>query len=170
MTELMHKPGFLGTAANWAADMTLVLMILIGVALTVGVVMARRQKYQTHRWIQTTSVALNVILVLWLMILPYRDFVAPGVPNLLGEPFYLVTTLHGIVGFFAFVLGVFIVLRANGLMINALKFNNYKLFMRVSYALYMLTIFLGLLVYYFWFINNPNPPTYGFLTPLSTGI
>ncbi|MBX3057848.1 MAG: DUF420 domain-containing protein [Anaerolineae bacterium] len=161
MTELMHKPGFLGTAANWAADMTLVLMIVIAVALTVGVVMARRQRYQTHRWIQTASVILNVILVIWLMILPYRDFVSPGVPDLLSEPFYLVTTLHGIVGFFAFVLGVFVVLRANGLMINALKFNNYKLFMRLSYALYMLTIFLGLLVYYFWFINNPNPPTYG---------
>lgn len=165
MTELMHKPGFLGTAANWAADMTLVLMIVIAAALTVGVVMARRQRYQTHRWIQTASVALNVVLVIWLMILPYRDFVAPGVPDLLSEPFYLVTTLHGIVGFFAFVLGVFVVLRANGLMINALKFNNYKLFMRTSYALYMLTILLGLLVYYFWFINNPNPPTYGVLPP-----
>ena len=44
MSELMHKPGFLGTAANWAADMTLVLMIGIAVALTVGVVMARRQQ------------------------------------------------------------------------------------------------------------------------------
>lgn len=161
MTELMHKPGFLGTAANWAADMTLVLMILIGAALTVGVVMARRQKYQTHRWIQTASVALNVILVLWLMILPYRDFIAPSVPGRLNEPFILVTTLHGLVGFCAVVLGVFVVLRANGLMIKPLRFNNYKLVMRISYTLYMLTILLGFLVYYFWFVNNPNPPTYG---------
>jgi uncharacterized membrane protein YozB (DUF420 family) len=157
----MHKPGFLGTAANWAADMTLVLMLLIALALTVGVVMAKRGRYETHRWIQTASVALNVILVIWLMILPYRDFVAPGIPERLDEPFFWVTTLHGIVGFFAVVLGVFIVLRANGLMIEPLKFRNYKLFMRTSYVLYMLAIFLGLLVYYFWFINNPNPPTYG---------
>lgn len=160
MEDLLHKPGFLGTAANWAADMTLVLMIVIAIALTVGVVLARRGKYEAHRWVQTSSVVLNVVLVIWLMILPYRDFVAPGIPQQLNEPFFLITTLHGFVGFFAFVLGIFIVLRANGLMINALKFNNYKLFMRTSYGLYMLTIFLGLLVYYFWFVNNPNPPVY----------
>jgi uncharacterized membrane protein YozB (DUF420 family) len=140
--------------------MTLVLMIVIAIALTIGVVLARRGKYGSHRWLQTASVALNVVLVIWLMILPYRDFVAPGVPGQLNEPFFLVTTLHGIAGFFAFVLGSFIVLRANGLMINALKFSNYKLFMRTSYGLYMLTILLGLLVYYFWFVNNPNPPVY----------
>lgn len=160
MTDLLHKPGFLGTAANWAADMTLLLMVLTALGLTVGVVMARRQKYEAHRWIQTTAVALNVVLVIWLMILPYRDFVAPGIPQALGQPFYLVTTLHAIVGFFAFVLGTFIVLRANGLMIARLKFRNYKLFMRTSYILYLITIFLGLLVYYFWFVNNPNPPVY----------
>lgn len=101
MNELFHKPGFLGTAANWAADMTLVLMIIIAATLTVGVVLARRKRYGAHRWVQTSSVILNVVLVLWLMILPYRDFVAPGVPQLLNEPFYLVTTLHGIVGFCA---------------------------------------------------------------------
>jgi uncharacterized membrane protein YozB (DUF420 family) len=160
MNELFHKPGFLGTAANWAADMTLVLMIIIAATLTVGVVLARRKRYGAHRWVQTSSVILNVVLVLWLMILPYRDFVAPGVPQLLNEPFYLVTTLHGIVGFFAFVLGIFVVLRANGLMIKPLRFNNYKLVMRISYVLYMLTILLGLAVYYYWFINNANPPVY----------
>ena len=29
MTELLHQPGFLGTSANFAADMTLVLDFLV---------------------------------------------------------------------------------------------------------------------------------------------
>jgi hypothetical protein len=122
--------------------------------------MALRGRYNTHRWIQTSAVVLNVILVLWFMILPYRDFIAPGIPEQLDERFYWVTTLHAFVGFFAFTLGTFVVLRANGLMIERLKFRNYKLFMRTSYGLYMITTLLGIWVYFAWFVNNPNPPVY----------
>lgn len=122
--------------------------------------MALRRRYEIHRWLQTIGAVLNIILVLWLMILPYRDFVAPGVPGRLEERFYWVTTLHAIVGFFAFTFGNFVVLRGNGLMIGALKFNNYKPFMRVAYLLYMATTLLGVWVYFTWFVNNPNPPLY----------
>jgi len=160
MTQLLHQPGFLGTAANFAADFTLTLMLLFAVLLTAGVLFAVKGRYTIHRWTQTTAVILSVIMVLWMMILPYRDFVAPGVPQRLAEPFYWLTTLHAVVGFFAFVLGVFIVLRANGLMIERLKFNDYKGWMRVSYILYMVTVLLGLAVYYAWFVNNPNPPVF----------
>jgi uncharacterized membrane protein YozB (DUF420 family) len=160
MTEILHQPGFIGTAANFAADMTLLLSMLVAVILTLGVVMALRKKYKVHRWLQTTAVILNVILVLWLMILPYRDFIAPGIPEKLGEQFYFVTTLHAFVGFFAFTLGVFVALRGNELMIERLKFNNYKLFMRISYGLYMATTLLGIWVYIAWFVTNPNPPVY----------
>ena len=44
MNELLHQPGFLGTAANWAADFTLMMMILFAVLLTVGVVFAVKGK------------------------------------------------------------------------------------------------------------------------------
>jgi hypothetical protein len=160
VTELLHQPGFLGTSANWAADMTLLLSILVAVIFTTGAVMALRQRYELHRWLQTAGAVLNVILVLWLMILPYRDFVAPGIPHRLAERFYGVTTLHAVIGFFAFTFGNFVVLRGNGLMIKALKFNNYKPFMRVAYVLYMVTTLLGIWVYFVWFVNNPNPPIY----------
>ena len=161
MNELLHQPGFLGTAANWAADFTLMMMILFAALLTIGVVFAVKGKYDTHRWVQTVAVILNIIFVLWMMILPYRDFIAPGIPQQLNETFYWLTTLHAVVGAVAFILGTFVVLRANGLMIKALQFNNYKLVMRISYALYMLTVLLGIGVYIVWFVTNPNPPMYG---------
>jgi hypothetical protein len=43
MTGILHQPGFLGTNANFAADLTLVLMLLIAVLFTVGFILARQK-------------------------------------------------------------------------------------------------------------------------------
>ena len=160
MVELLHQPGFLGTSANFAADMTLVLSLLVAAALTAGFVLARRGDYRTHRVVQTAAAGANAVLVLWLMILPFRDFIAPGVPERLGERFYGVTTLHALVGGCALVFGLYVVLRANGLMPKPLRFRNYKVFMRVSYTLYIAATLIGIAVYLTWFVGNPNPPTF----------
>ena len=140
--------------------MTLIVMIVIALIFTLGAWMAVRGKYGVHRVLQTTAVILNLILVLWMMILPYRDFVAPGIPQRLNERFYSITTLHALLGLAALLLGIFVALRGNGLMIKPLRFNNYKLFMRISYGLYMLATLVGIWVYFTWFVNNPNPPVY----------
>jgi uncharacterized membrane protein YozB (DUF420 family) len=161
MVEILHLPGFLGTSANFAADMTLVVSLVVAGALTAGFLLARRRRYGAHRIVQTASVAANAVLVLWLMILPFRDFVAPGIPQRLGERFYGVTALHGLVGGSALVLGVYVVLCANGLLPKSLRFRNYKPVMRVSYTLYMLATAIGIVVYLAWFVWNPNPPVYG---------
>jgi uncharacterized membrane protein YozB (DUF420 family) len=161
MTELLHQPGFLGTSANWAADMTLLVSALVAILLNIGVVLAVRGNYDAHRWFQTSAATINAILVLWLMILPFFDFVAPpDNPAELPLSALLTTRIHATVGFTALVFGLFVVLRANKLMPKALRFNNYKLFMRVSYLLYMLATLIGLFVYITWFVGNPNPPTY----------
>lgn len=161
MTELLHQPGFLGTSANWAADMTLLASALVALLLTIGVVLAVRGQYRAHRWFQTSAAALNAILVLWLMVLPFRDFVAPP-DNPAGLPLSAIATtrIHAAVGTAALVFGLFVTLRANKLMPKFLQFNNYKAFMRVAYALYMLATLIGLFVYITWFVGNPTPPSY----------
>ena len=161
MTELLHQPGSLGTSANWAADMTLVASALVAILLTIGVVLAVRGNYKAHRWFQTSAATLNAVLVLWLMVLPFRDFVAPA-SNPAGLPLSAIATtrIHATVGFTALVFGLFVALRANGLMPKFLRFNNYKAFMRVSFALYMLATLIGLFVYITWFVGNPAPPSY----------
>lgn len=160
MEQLLHQPGFLGTSANFAADMTLLLSLLVAASLTIGFVLARRRDYKAHRVIQTAAASTNAVLVLWMMILPFRDFVTPGIPARLGERFYAVTALHAAVGASALLLGLFVVLRANGLMPEVLRFHNYKAFMRVSYGLYMAATLIGIAVYLTWFVGNPNPPVY----------
>lgn len=161
MTDLLHQPGFLGTSANWAADVTLLASALVIILLTIGVVLAVRGKYDAHRWFQTGAATLNAILVLWLMVLPFRDFVMPA-SNPAGLPLSAIATtrIHAAVGFTALVFGLFVTLRANNLVPKFLRFNNYKAFMRVAYALYLLASLIGLFVYITWFVGNPNPPTY----------
>lgn len=160
MTELLHSPGFLGTHANFAADATLVAMVIIGILLTIGFVLARKKHYLAHRWMQTTAASANLVLVLWMMILPFRDFVVRDAGGPRPSYFYVITVLHAILGLSAVLLGIFVVLRANGLMIKPLRFNNYKVFMRISYVLYIVTILLGVVVYLVWFTSIPNPPVY----------
>jgi hypothetical protein len=56
------------------------------------------------------------------------------------------------VGAIGLVLGTFVVLRGNELVPKALRFSNYKLFMRTSYVLYMLATLLGVIVYVLAFV------------------
>ncbi len=161
MDDFLHQPGFLGTHANLAADMTLVVILLSAGLFTLGVWLARQKRYGAHRWVQTAAAVLNASLVLWMMLLPFRDFVAPGIPAKVGQPFYAISVLHGLIGATGLLLGMVVVLRANGLIPKPLQFSNYRLFMRVSYSLYMLATLLGLLVYLTWFVWSASPPSYG---------
>jgi uncharacterized membrane protein YozB (DUF420 family) len=160
MIDLLHQPGFLGTHANFAADFTLVMMLLIAALFTLGTVMARRQRYQVHRWIQTSAALLNLIMVLWMMILPFRDFVVRDIGGPRPTLFYTVTSVHAAIGFVALTFGLFVTLRGNELVPQPLKFNNYKLYMRIAYGLYMAATLLGVWVYIIWFITIPNPPQF----------
>ena len=57
-----------------------------------------------------------------------------------------------LIGAIALVFGVFVALRGNKLVPKSLRFNNYKLFMRWAYALYMLATLGGVIVYIIVFI------------------
>jgi uncharacterized membrane protein YozB (DUF420 family) len=160
MEGILHNPGFLGTNANFAADMTLVIMLLIAALFTVGFALARAEKYTAHRWVQTAGALLNLIMVLWLMVLPFRDFIVRDIGGPRPNIFYTVTTLHAVFGLSAVVFGLFVVLRGNNLMIKPLRFDNYKPYMRIAYALYMLTTLIGIWVYVTWFVTIPVAPAY----------
>jgi uncharacterized membrane protein YozB (DUF420 family) len=160
VTEFLHQPGFLGTAANMAADVTLSLSILAMLIFSFGFFLALKGRYETHKWVQTSGAILNIILVLWMMLLPFRDFIVRDQGGPREQVFYTITMLHALVGLFAFVLGNFVVLRGHKLVPKALQFKNYKLFMRTAYTLYFITTVLGIAVYYTWFVVAANPPTF----------
>ncbi len=147
MERLLSGPGILGTCAPFVADLALILVSLSAIMLTIGWQLARHKHFGIHRWVQTSAVTLNTAVVGLVMLNAFLRRILPGLPSRLLEADYGVTTLHALVGAMGLLLGVFVVLRANGLVPRALQFENYKLFMRTAYALYMLASALGILVY-----------------------
>ena len=160
MDFFFHSPGFLGTNANLAADTTLVIMLLTAALFSFGFYLARKERFDTHKWVQTFSALLNLIMVLWMMILPFRDFIMRDQGGPREGFFYTVTTLHALIGLSATIFGMYVVLRGHNLMPKFLRFQNYKPFMRVAYSLYIAATLLGVAVYLVWFVFTQSSPTY----------
>ena len=152
MSNLFKGSGFLGTNAPFISDVTLILMLLTAVLFTLGWQLAIRQRYAAHRWVQTWAVSLNTVVVLIVMISSFVIFILPGIPAKLGEGSYGITTVHALIGLVSLLLGVYVTLVGNNLLPKSLRFTNYKLFMRTSYALYMLATLLGVVVYIVVFV------------------
>jgi uncharacterized membrane protein YozB (DUF420 family) len=152
MIASLSRPGFLGTGAPLSSDLSLILILLTAVLFTVGWQLARRKHYVAHRWVQTAAVCLNAAVVLSYMVSSFVIHILPGIPGKLLQGDYGVTTLHALVGTASLLLGAFVVLRGNELAPRALRFSNYKLYMRTSYALYMAATLLGIAVYVLAFV------------------
>jgi uncharacterized membrane protein YozB (DUF420 family) len=86
------------------------------------------------------------------MVTSFIIYILPGIPGKLGEGDYAVTTVHSIIGAISLIFGVFVALRGNELVPKRVRFNNYKLFMRWAYALYMLSTLGGIVIYIIVFI------------------
>lgn len=151
MGKFSREPGFLGTQASMLVDIELAMLILAALLFTIVWRLAVGKHYRAHRWIQTAAATLNALVVLGSMISSYLNYVLPGLPAKLNQAYFAVPTVHAIVGLTAFVLGVFMVLRGNGLVPKALQFSNCKAFMRTSHALYMLATAIGVVVYLVWY-------------------
>ncbi len=147
MSDFYLWPGFLGTRATFGPDLALVLILVSSALFTIGWQLAVHKHYDIHRWVQTTAAIINASVVLVVMVGSFWGFTLPEVPSQLAEPRVWVTVVHACVGTVTFLLGVFVVLRANLLVPQALRFKNYKLFMRTSYGLYMFATLVGLAVY-----------------------
>jgi len=152
MSDFLTTPGFLGTKATLRSDLTLVLILITAILFSLGFYMARRKRFTSHRWIQTSAVILNTVVVLVSMVTSYIIHILPGIPARLAEGDYAVTTLHGIIGAIGLIFGIFVALRGNELVPQRLKFQNYKPFMRWAYALYMISTLGGVAVYIIVFV------------------
>jgi putative membrane protein len=152
MNNFLNGPGFLGTNANFRSDASLILILITAVLFTIGWRLAIQKRYEAHRWVQTIAACLNAIVVLSTMISSFMINILPGIPGKLNQGSYAVTTTHGLAGMIGLVLGIFVVLRGNELVPKSLRFANYKLVMRTSYALYMLVTLMGVVVYVIVFV------------------
>jgi len=132
---------------------TLVVILLSAVLFTIGWWLASQRRYEAHRWVQTVAVCLNAAVVLTWMVKSFVEYVIPRIPDRLDQA-YAVTAAHAAVGVIALVFGVFVALRGNELVPKAMKFRNYKPYMRGAYALYMLGTVTGVITYVLIYVTG----------------
>lgn len=148
----LQGPGFLGTGAPLASDLSLVTMILSLGLFTFGRHLALTHHYQAHQRVQTVGVILTAVVAVGFMLNSFTTHILPGIPSKLLEGDYGVSTLHAFIGATAVLGGIFMVLRGNNLVPAPLRFSNYRPFMRATYALFAIATLLGIVVYALVFI------------------
>jgi uncharacterized membrane protein YozB (DUF420 family) len=147
--------GFLGTAAPSHADLTLLLEIAMGVGLLIGGQLARRRHFRGHAWCQSAIVLLNLALIVFAMIPPFRVHVSPEIPLKLGKAYYALATAHAALGAITEVTGLYVLLAAGtNVLPENFRIRNYKPWMRSVLVLWWIVLLLGLATYARWYVPN----------------
>jgi plastocyanin/uncharacterized membrane protein YozB (DUF420 family) len=145
--------GFLGTGASFRADLNLVVQIAMGLALLVGMMLARAKNFRAHKYCQSSVMLLNLVMIFLIMAPSFHHQVEPQLPGGLKEAYYLVPYIHAVLGTVAELLGLYIVLvAATRLMPKRLRFKRFKPWMRTALALWWIVVLIGIGTYYVWYI------------------
>jgi plastocyanin/uncharacterized membrane protein YozB (DUF420 family) len=146
--------GFLGTGATLRADLNLCVQVTMGLALLVGMLLARRKQFRAHKYCQSSVMVLNLVMIFLIMAPSFHKQVEPQLPGGLKEAYYLVPYVHAILGTLAEVLGIYIVLvAATKLLPKKLRFRRYKPWMRTELALWWIVVLIGVSTYYVWHLK-----------------
>jgi len=166
--------GFLGTNANFWADLNLTLHILMALTLLVGAWFARRKDFDTHQKIQTSVVLLNIVLIAGIMAVSYAQQVVPGLPQNLVKARNSVATVHAILGILGELLGLWVVLRMSRstrrFIPPSMRFKNVKRMMRLTLATWWSITLIGIATYFLWYAQpGQTAPVAGTPQPLAAG-
>jgi uncharacterized membrane protein YozB (DUF420 family) len=147
--------GFLGTAAPFYADMTLLLEAAMGVGLLIGALLARLGRFRQHAYCQSVIVLLNLALIVLMMIPSFRVHVSPRIPLRLGKAYYALATAHAALGSVTEVAGLYILLAAGtSVLPHKFRITKYKAWMRTVLVLWWLVLLLGLATYARWYVPH----------------
>jgi len=143
---------FGGDATLWS-DINLLLQIAMGIALLIGMSLAKKKMFRAHGICQSAVVLLNLVAIGFFMLPVFKRGVVSKIPASLGDSFYAVATAHAALGSIAEILGLYIILRAGtNLLPEALRFNNYKRWMRTELTIWWTVILLGIGTYGVWYV------------------
>lgn len=159
MFEIITPALMIGNAPV-AATLNLAVQILLGLILLVGMLLARRGKFRAHGICQSLVMLLNLVAIALYMLPVFRRSVLPKFPGgVWNSAFYALPAMHAIVGTIAELLGLYIILRAGTeLLPPALRFDDYKRWMRAALALWWISIALGIATYAVWHLADSAVP------------
>ena len=148
-----NMKGFLGTQASFAADLNLIIQLSMGLALLVGVFLARAKRYTAHGVCQASVLILNLVMIGLVMWPSFHALVLPRLPARFARRPVTIPTLHGILGAAAELLGLYIVLAAGTKILPQMwRFQRWKLWMRVELALWGIVLLTGIGTYCLWYV------------------
>jgi plastocyanin/uncharacterized membrane protein YozB (DUF420 family) len=150
-------PGFLGTNARFLSDLNLVMQVVMSASLLVGVALVRVGNTRAHQYTMTIVVLTNLVLIAFVMGTTFFAQVVPD-PSPVTQPQRLSPMLHGIVGSVAELLGIYLILRMNDLIPEGWRVQNFKLLMRVTLILWLLTVAGGVVMYVSSYAVAPGAP------------
>jgi uncharacterized membrane protein YozB (DUF420 family) len=145
--------GFLGTGAPFRADLNLVVQLVMGLALIVGALLAKRKLFRAHGICQTVVLLLNLSMIGLVMWPSFQQQIEPALSKVFHKRYYAVAAIHGVLGIVAEILGLYIVLVAgSNILPRWLKFNHWKWWMRTELVLWMIVLLSGLATYCAWYV------------------
>ena len=145
----MLGEGFLGRPSTFGADLNLLIQLGLGVVLIVGLLLARRARYGLHGLCQATALVATLLMTALWMFPAYRDNYGPAIFRL-GNRVNMAAAAHVVTGTAALLLGIYVVLvAATPLVPRALRFTNYKRWMRILIVVWWGALLLGVLTYWF---------------------
>lgn len=151
----MQGAGFLGTASPWAADVTLLFEIGMGIGLLAGALPARAKRFRLHAICQSVIVLLNLGLIALAMFPAFHRGVLPKLPGKIGKSYYALATAHAALGGIAELGGLFILLAAGtNLLPEKFRLTRYKFWMRSVLLIWWIVVFLGMATYVRWYVPS----------------
>lgn len=145
--------GFLGTAAPWSSDATLILELGMGVALLLGATLARRGRRRAHAWCQSAVVLGNLLAIALTMAPSFRSSFAPPIPAGFPNSYYLLAAVHVALGALAELFALYILMVAGtNILPKRLRFMRYRAWMRAALVLWWAALLLGLATYVRWYL------------------
>jgi uncharacterized membrane protein YozB (DUF420 family) len=145
--------GFLGTGATFAADLNLVVQIMMGVALVMGAVLAKQKRYKAHGICQTTVLLLNLLMIGLVMGPSFQQQVKPALSKVLHKWYYEAAAIHAVLGITAELMGLYIVTVAGtNILPEWLRFKQWKWWMRTELVLWAIVLLSGMGTYCAWYV------------------
>ena len=145
--------GFLGTGATFAADLNLVVQLLMGTALIAGAYLAKQKRYKAHGICHTTVLLLNLLMIGLVMWPSFQQQVKPALSKVLHKRYYEVAAIHAVLGIAAELLGLYIVMVAGtNVLPHWLRFEHWKWWMRTELVLWTIVLLSGLGTYCAWYV------------------
>jgi uncharacterized membrane protein YozB (DUF420 family) len=133
--------------------LTLVAEVGIGLALLVGMLLARRGRYRAHAWCQSAVILLNLVAITLTMAPSFRRSFAPTIPAAFHNSYYALAAVHAALGSVAELLGLYIlVVAGTSIVPKRLRFTRYKPWMRTALVTWWVVLLLGMGTYVRWYV------------------